>query len=271
MTGRRPRREGGACVAAWPASTSLPSRLRRRQRLLSRELDAGQAQPATSKSPKFKAIIFGLDDTLADVTRLGDSFFDPAFDAMRRANGGRLADARLLAAFSACWHTSFDAVVQAYGFSSDMARAGLAAFGRLCVVEGATSYGGYSDLELVKHLPVMSYLVTSGFRSLQQSKIAALGIEGWFDRVVIDAIDGAKRRGKLAIFEDIRRAGNWNAREVLVVGSDPNQEIAVGNKLGMVTVQILRPKVECSGAAIHHILTLGDLWPLMGIDRHSSE
>jgi len=48
-------------------------------------------------------------------------------------------------------------------------------------------------------------------------------------------------------------------REVLVVGDNPDSEIAAGNKMGMATIQTLRPGGLASPAATHHIRTLAEL------------
>ena len=48
-------------------------------------------------------------------------------------------------------------------------------------------------------------------------------------------------------------------QEVLVVGDNPDSEIAAGNQLGITTIQILRLGVPPSPAATHHIRTLTEL------------
>ena len=46
---------------------------------------------------------------------------------------------------------------------------------------------------------------------------------------------------------------------MIVVGDNPDSEIEVGNKLGIRTVQILRPGVPHGDMATHHISTLAEL------------
>ena len=50
------------------------------------------------------------------------------------------------------------------------------------------------------------FLVTSGFRRLQESKVRALGFADWFAAIYIDAIDEPNRRGKHGFFQDILSA-----------------------------------------------------------------
>jgi putative hydrolase of the HAD superfamily len=102
-------------------------------------------------------------------------------------------------------------------------------------------------------------LVTSGFRTLQESKIEALGLRSRFDAVHVDAIDEADRKGKDGIFRDILERYGFEPERVLVVGDNPESEIEAGNRLGMATVQILRPGVARGATATHYIHGLSEL------------
>jgi putative hydrolase of the HAD superfamily len=107
------------------------------------------------------------------------------------------------------------------------------------------------------------YLVTSGFRRLQESKIKALGFEPLFKGIFIDAVDEPERKGKHGIFQSILDTEGLRPEEVIVVGDNPDSEIEVGNRLGITTVQILRPGVPRGDMATHHIQTLAELKPLL--------
>ena len=82
-------------------------------------------------------------------------------------------------------------------------------------------------------LPVQRFLVTSGFRRLQESKVRALGFADWFAGIYIDALDEPDRRGKHGFFQDILSAHGLRPDEVLVVGDNSDSEIEAGNRLGM--------------------------------------
>ncbi|MFQ3616473.1 MAG: HAD hydrolase-like protein [Cyanobacteriota bacterium] len=85
---------------------------------------------------------------------------------------------------------------------------------------------------------------------------------------VFDAIRRANR-GTLpddrleAACQTILNAHCLSPAEVLVVGDNPDSELAAGNRLGICTVQTLRPGVEKSKLATHHIHTLGELKALV--------
>lgn len=203
-----------------------------------------------------KAIIFDLDSCLAAANEAGDHLYAPAFAAIRAANDGSVSESTLSAAFDECWRCAFDAVAAKHGFTGAMFTAGWNAFASL---EITGSMRGYDDLALVKELPVTRFLVTSGFRRLQESKVRALGFADWFAAIHIDAIDEPCRKGKLGIFEGISAACRVRPEEVLVVGDNPESEIEAGNRLGMRTIQILRPGVVWSDRTAAHIRGLDEL------------
>ena len=195
------------------------------------------------------AVIFDLDNCLSAADEVGRALFEPAFEAIRRANQGRLPDETLEEAFSDCWYHSLDFVAARHGFSRVMLDAGWAA---LAGLEVTTPMSGYPDLGMLEEIKALRFLVTSGFRRLQESKVRALGIHPLFTEVLVDAIDDPNRKGKQQIFSDIMESYQLTPAQVLVVGDNPDSEIAAGNRLGIKTVQILRPGVlRCRSASFH--------------------
>lgn len=199
-----------------------------------------------------RAVIFDLDNCLAAPDEPGRDLLDPVFSAVREANHGRLSDEELKAAFEACWVQAFDKVAKEHGFSKEMHDAGWEAFSR---VEVCVPMLGYGDLDVLPSLGERRFLVTSGFRRLQESKIRALGIADAFDEVVVDALDEPGRRGKERVFTDLLAKHGLEPAEVLVVGDDPESELASARKRGLRAVQILRPGIE-PASGIEHV---GDL------------
>jgi HAD superfamily hydrolase (TIGR01509 family) len=207
-----------------------------------------------------KALIFDLDSCLSAANEVGDRLFKPAFDAIRQANHGAVSEDSLKQAFSDCWRFPFNDVAHKYGFSDEMTEAGFTAFAQIEVTE---PMHGYGDLDMLRELRQKLFLVTSGFRRLQDSKINALGIRALFAEIRIDAIDEPGPRGKLRIFEEILKRDSFKPEEVIVVGDNPDSEIAAGNRLGMRTVQVLRPGVPRGDKATHHINFLTELRELL--------
>jgi putative hydrolase of the HAD superfamily len=203
-----------------------------------------------------KAIIFDLDNCIAPADEAGEDLLAPTLEAIRRTNKGHLPAERLEQALAACWRHPLDWVAREYGFSDEMFAAGWAA---CCCMEVKTAMRGYDDLGTLATLPVRRMLVTTGFRRLQESKIRALGVAPWFDSIEVDAIDEADRIGKEGHFRAILRQHGLAPREVLVVGDSADSEIAAGNRLGIPTVQILRPGVPPAATASHAIHSLAEL------------
>jgi FMN phosphatase YigB (HAD superfamily) len=196
-----------------------------------------------------KAVIFDLDNCLSAADEVGNSLFEPGFEAIRQANHGKLSNQALEDAFSDCWRHSLDFVAARHGFSEAMLAAGWQAFSTL---EVKTPMSGYADLPTLGEIDALRFLVTSGFRRLQESKIRALGIQRLFTEILIDAIDDSNRKGKQQIFSDILESYHLTPTQVLVVGDNPDSEIAAGNRLGIKTVQILRPGVSrCTNASCY--------------------
>jgi FMN phosphatase YigB (HAD superfamily) len=141
-----------------------------------------------------------------------------------------------------------------------MLRAGWKVFAQTVV---KTPMKGYGDLTVLRELPFDLYLVTSGFRGLQESKVRALQIGDLFSGIEIDAIDEADRKGKQGIFESILESRQLRPEQVIVVGDNPDSEIEAGNRLGMRTVQILRPGVPRADNATYYVQTFDELKMLL--------
>jgi putative hydrolase of the HAD superfamily len=203
-----------------------------------------------------KGIIFDLDSCLAAANEVGELLYAPVFEAIRSANKGAISEDQLEAAFAESWRFPFDSVAQKYHFSPAMRAAGFAAFSQ---VEVREPMQGYGDLAALAEFPAKLFLVTSGFRRLQESKIKALGIAPLFAQIYIDAIDEPQPIGKFQAFIEILKTWQLAPAEILVVGDNPDSEIAAGNRLGMTTIQILRPSVPASMSATHRITNLNEL------------
>ena len=206
------------------------------------------------------SIIFDLDNCLAAADEAGEALFAPAFDAIRAASKGHLSEPELSAAFTDCWRMALDVVAREHDFSDEMLRAGWKTFRG---IEVKQPLRGYPDLPEIAKLPLARFLVTSGFRRLQESKIAALGIRPLFAEIHVDAIDEEPRSSKRAIFADIAARHSWGASEVLVVGDNADSEIAAANALGMPAVQILRRGVPFAQNTRWHIRNFAELSKLI--------
>lgn len=192
-----------------------------------------------------RAAIFDLDNCLSAADEPGKELLEPVFVAIRRNNHG---------------HLSEEVLAQKHHFPPEMLAAAWAAYATL---EVRVPMRGYPDLGTLTELPVMRFLVTSGFRRMQESKIRALGFASWFTGIHIDAIDDPNRVGKEAAFRNILAQHCLKPE----VGDNPDSEIEAGNRIGVTTVQILRPSVRPGNNATHTIKRLAELKPLINAVR----
>jgi FMN phosphatase YigB (HAD superfamily) len=208
-----------------------------------------------------RGIIFDLDNCLAPADEVGRQLLEPVFAAVRAAHDGTLAPDALEAALEECWFHPLDVVAAKHGFSDAMRAAGWRAYRE---VEVREPMHGYGDLGLLPELGELRFLVTSGVQCLQESKVRALRIAPHFAAVVIDAIDDGDRRGKERIFADLRASFRLARDEVLVVGDDALSELAAARRLGLRSVQILRPGVTPAPDVGAHVSGLAELRTLLG-------
>jgi putative hydrolase of the HAD superfamily len=186
------------------------------------------------------SLIFDLDNCLAAADEPGQGLLEPVFNAVRDANDGTLPRDELEAALRELWGKSFDVVSEEHGFSDEMREAGWRAF---CGLEVQGPMHGYDDLDLLPQLGGRRFLVTTGFRRLQESKVRALGIAPLFEAVVVDAIEEPGHPGKERIFADLIAEHRLDRSQVVVVGDNPESELGAGRRLGLHAVQTVRPGV----------------------------
>jgi FMN phosphatase YigB (HAD superfamily) len=208
------------------------------------------------------AIIFDLDNCLAAADEPGEELLEPVFAAVRNVNHGSLSDAALDRAFRDCWFHAFDWVARRHGFTDAMRRAGWEVFRE---IEVRAPMRGYGDLDVLPVLGDVRFLVTSGFRRLQESKVRALGVAPAFREVIVDAVDEPSRVGKEGIFSHLMARHELAREDVLVVGDNVESELAAARRLGVPSVQTLRPGVM---PAPDVRLRVANLRELEGLVRH---
>jgi putative hydrolase of the HAD superfamily len=182
----------------------------------------------------------------------------PLESAVLAANTGRgrIPSEHVRRALVAARRRSFDEVAEEFRLPAPLRAAWADANAAL---EVSVPLAPYDDVEALAALSVPRFLVTTGFRRFQESKIAALGVARLFDAVHVDALDSPHREGKRAIFSRIAVEWGLTPDQVLVVGDSAESELRAGRELGMVTVQVLRDGVEACTWADYRIESLHDL------------
>ena len=175
----------------------------------------------------FKAIIYDLDNTIYPVSSIGDKLFGPVFDLIEASGQHKesMDDIR-----KAIMRTPFRLVAQRHNFSDELTNKGIALQEMMDYNDEINTFEDYPE---IKNIPGERFLVTTGFKTMQLSKIRQLGITGDFKEIhVVNPVETSKRE----VFADILRRYDYKPKEVLVVGDDPESEIAAAKALGITTV-----------------------------------
>lgn len=206
-----------------------------------------------------RALICDLDNTLFSADSIPAVLLDPIVDAVRKANSGpdAIPDEQLADAIAAFRRVSFDRVVDSYRLPPAVRDAWVQAMVKLRVTGHLIPF---PDVRALAALRLRRFLVTTGYRGLQESKVRALGIGDLFEAVHVDALDDpATRPGKRGLFRSILAEHRFAPSEVVVLGDSAESEIAAGNRLGIPTVQVLRSGVERCEEAQFRIVDLTEL------------
>ena len=176
-----------------------------------------------------KAIIYDLDNTLYPVSAIGERLFAGLFAIIRQS--GEAKD-RWTEIRKDIMRRPFQVVALQYGFSPALTKM---ATGHLEHLRYEEPIDTFEDYPIIKEIPGERFLVTTGFKDLQESKIKAMSIADDFaERHIIDPLHS--RLTKKEVFADIMRRRGYQAGDLLVVGDDPESEIRAAQALGIKTV-----------------------------------
>jgi len=201
-----------------------------------------------------KAIIYDLDNTIFPVSSIGEKLFGPLFDAI--AESGQHNDS-MDAIKYAIMRTPFRIVAQRHNFSDELTQKGIDIQETIDYKDEMNTFEDYPE---IKNIPGERFLVTTGFKTMQLSKIRQLGISDDFKEIhVVNPVETTKKD----VFADILKRYNYQPDEVLVVGDDPESEIAAAKALGIPTVLYDKNDMQDASAAdfkIEHFAQLRDIY-----------
>lgn len=188
-----------------------------------------------------RAAVFDLDHTLFDPRTLPPSLFGPLEARLRLVAAGVVSPAVLDVVLADAWRLPFDRVAALHQLPPELTAVWQEAMSTVEVSEPLTPYPDvYAGLE---QLSLSRFLLTTGFRRLQESKVRQLGLTLFFEAVYVDALDPPGPVGKRALLERVLIEQALSPPEVVVVGDRADDELAAARSLGMVAVQVLRPGV----------------------------
>ena len=174
-----------------------------------------------------KAIIYDLDNTVFPVSAIGDKLFGPLFDLIESSGQHNNS---MDAIRYAIMRTPFRLVAARNNFSDELTQKGIELQETLAYGESIATFEDYPE---VRNIPGERFLVTTGFQKMQHSKITQLGIANDFKEI---HVVNPTLTNKEEVFSAILHRNGYTPDEVLVVGDDPESEIAAAKALGIPTV-----------------------------------
>lgn len=206
-----------------------------------------------------RAFIYDLDNTIYPVAAIGERLFAPLFELLAASD---LPAARLPAIQRAILRQPFQVVAAQHGFGTALTQRGIELLQDL-THEGPIS--AFPDYAAARLLPGTRFLVTTGFRALQQSKIRGLGLEAEFAEIhIVDPLTASTT--KQEVFADLLARHQYTPAEVLVIGDDPESEIKAAQALGIDTVLYDPQGQHPVGTATHTIASFQELAGLLNAD-----
>jgi len=205
--------------------------------------------------------ILDLDNTLFDTRSIPAELINSLHSRLRLANEDWLAvpSEILEQAINDTWYAPFSVVCSRYCLPEMFLSIWNEWQETVSFGEPLSLYPDVlSSLQILRDQGHFLCLLTSGYRRLQRAKIESLGINQLFDEIHIDAVDESGP-GKAAIISELLLSRKWNRKDLLIVGDSATNEIDAGVRLGISTVQILRPGVLATDLADRHIHSLLEL------------
>ncbi len=176
-----------------------------------------------------KAIIFDLDNTIYLVSSIADRLFETLFGIIAES-GEYTGDLEKIKA--EIMRRPFQYVADEFEFSIQLKATCMDHLKNLAYDRAIDPVENY---ETIRNFAYLKFLVTTGFNTLQNSKIEKLGIQNDFEKIfIIDPSETAKT--KRDIFKKILINYKLRLDEVLVVGDDLNSEIKAAAELGIDSV-----------------------------------
>ncbi|WP_419801215.1 HAD family hydrolase [Mucilaginibacter sp.] len=174
-----------------------------------------------------KALIFDLDDTIYPIKPYADAMFGPLYDLIRP----HISEEILEAVKEDLLTTPFQKVADRYHFSYGLKQEGMQISLDMGFDGELTPFEDYLPL---RDLKIEKFLVTGGYTKFQKSKIKQLGVGRDFKEIFIP--DPAKSNlEKADVFKQILNKYHYGPKDVLVIGDNPEAEIAAAKELDIET------------------------------------
>jgi putative hydrolase of the HAD superfamily len=173
-----------------------------------------------------KAIFFDLDNTIFPVPQIGHILFAPLFELIEQ-DGSHVHELDKIK--HEVMRRPFQRVAKDHHFSEDLTNKSIELL-KILAYNGTIE--PYEDFKLIQRLPQDKFLVTTGFRKMQQSKVDRLGLANYFKEIhIIDPT--TTKQVKKDVFAEIQQRHGYAREELLIVGDDLHSEINAAQELGI--------------------------------------
>lgn len=189
-----------------------------------------------------KAVVFDLDDTLYMENEFVEYGLKNAANVAETVYGIVNANEKIRSLYQESKANVFDRLVNAEKIKDkEIAVAGLVKAYRNCEPKNLHCNPGVLDLlKTLKKKGVRTGIITDGFADVQKSKIKALGIQEYIDKIVItDELGGVQCRKPNPIgFEKMLKMLDVKPQEMVYIGDNPNKDFAIKKYLPIITARV---------------------------------
>lgn len=174
-----------------------------------------------------KVIILDLDNTIFSTPSIGDKLFADLYYLLEINLSEFEGDLENLK--KDINRKPFSVVAKQYKMTQSLYKDALQLLSELTYNEPIEPFPDYNE---VTKIQCDKFLVPSGFPKLQNSKVKQLGIEKNFKGIyIVDTV--MTNDTKKNLFKNILHYYNYDISEVVVIGDDPDSEIAAAEELGI--------------------------------------
>jgi len=175
---------------------------------------------------KKEYIILDLDNTIYPVYSIGDELFKTLFELIEKSGE---FEGSLNLVKRDIMRKPYQVVAREYRFSDTLTASGIELLKNL---EYTGPIEPFADYELVRKTPQQKFLVTTGFKKLQESKIRGMNIQNDFAEIrIVDPMTSSIT--KKDVFIDLIAKYGLFKQKLLVVGDDPDSELKAAGELGV--------------------------------------
>jgi putative hydrolase of the HAD superfamily len=182
--------------------------------------------------PEFKLklkkeyLILDLDNTIYPVHSIGDALFKTLFELIEKTGE---FEGPLELVKRDIMRKPYQVVAKEYRFSDALTTSGIDLLKNL---EYTGPIRPFEDYALVSKTPQQKFLVTTGFKKLQESKIRGMKIQNDFTEIrIVDPMTSSIT--KKDVFLELIVKYALTKQKLLIVGDDPDSELKAAREIGV--------------------------------------